>query len=146
MPTKPKTKSDSVHMLDTKQCPYCRQWVVSPGDEIHAHAWREHRAEVEAQEEKHKAEFGSYSGRYPGYGRESDEEDRPRVRPVKATKGDCLCGCGEPVVKQFKPGHDARLKGSLIKLQKEGVDVRTDGRVSPEVRAVLPSLFKGRFK
>jgi len=33
----------------------------------------------------------------------------------------CMCGCGERVAKktsQFKPGHDARLRGRLLKLRR----------------------------
>ncbi|EFC84502.1 hypothetical protein [Parafrankia sp. EUN1f] len=26
----------------------------------------------------------------------------------------CLCGCGATVTKEFRPGHDAKLKGALI--------------------------------
>lgn len=26
----------------------------------------------------------------------------------------CECGCGEPVARRFKPGHDARLKSQLV--------------------------------
>lgn len=31
----------------------------------------------------------------------------------KTTK--CECGCGEPVARRFKQGHDGRLKGQLLR-------------------------------
>jgi len=32
----------------------------------------------------------------------------------------CGCGCGEPVTRRFKPGHDARLKGTMLRLFRSG--------------------------
>jgi hypothetical protein len=32
----------------------------------------------------------------------------------------CGCGCGEPVARSFKPGHDARLKGRLVREARNG--------------------------
>lgn len=31
-------------------------------------------------------------------------------------EGECLCGCRQPVTRRFLPGHDARLKGRLLRL------------------------------
>lgn len=32
----------------------------------------------------------------------------------------CGCGCGAPVSRRFKPGHDAKLKSVLLKAAREG--------------------------
>lgn len=32
----------------------------------------------------------------------------------------CQCGCGQPVARRFKPGHDARLKSRLVKDARSG--------------------------
>lgn len=34
--------------------------------------------------------------------------------PLNTTPGTCLCGCGEAVSRRFLPGHDAKLKSSLL--------------------------------
>lgn len=41
----------------------------------------------------------------------------PRAKKVVPTSPDglCLCGCGEKVSREFKPGHDARYKGQLVR-------------------------------
>jgi NADH pyrophosphatase NudC (nudix superfamily) len=33
----------------------------------------------------------------------------------------CECGCGEPVARRFRPGHDARLKGRLLAATRSAV-------------------------
>ena len=38
----------------------------------------------------------------------------------KGPAGHCLCGCGSKVDRRFKPGHDARLKGALIRAYRAG--------------------------
>lgn len=35
--------------------------------------------------------------------------------PAPKREKDCLCGCGEKVRYSFKQGHDARLKGRLLR-------------------------------
>jgi uncharacterized membrane protein len=42
----------------------------------------------------------------------------------------CLCGCMEPTSGRFRPGHDARLKGRLLRahLNKVGVLIVKDGK------------------
>jgi len=39
---------------------------------------------------------------------------------VRATTSKCLCGCGMPVYgrAKFKPGHDGRLRGKVLRLMK----------------------------
>src|ERR1044072_6363206 len=68
------------------------------------------------------------------------------VKPAKAkcTKkavptspdGLCLCGCGEKVTREFKPGHDARYKGQLIKLV---LDPNSNADDSADALAVIES-------
>lgn len=36
----------------------------------------------------------------------------------------CLCGCGDTVRKQFKPGHDARYASFIRRQVEEGVMTR----------------------
>lgn len=38
----------------------------------------------------------------------------PAAEPAAPAPKLCLCGCGATVAREFKPGHDARLKGALI--------------------------------
>lgn len=38
-----------------------------------------------------------------------DENDTTTTEPTN-----CLCGCGAQVARRFKPGHDAKLKSSLL--------------------------------
>lgn len=53
----------------------------------------------------------------------AEGEEAPKKASAKRAKkavkttadGLCLCGCGEKVVREFRPGHDARYKGQLIK-------------------------------
>lgn len=42
----------------------------------------------------------------------------------------CLCGCKEPTPGRFRPGHDARLKGRLLRahMNKTGVTILRDGK------------------
>lgn len=42
----------------------------------------------------------------------------------------CLCGCTEPTQGKFRPGHDARLKGRLLRahLNKVGLTLIKDGK------------------
>lgn len=42
----------------------------------------------------------------------------------------CLCGCMTPTTGRFRPGHDARLKGKLLRahLAKIGLTVIKDGK------------------
>lgn len=50
----------------------------------------------------------------------------------KATPRECQCGCGEITSGgNFRPGHDARMKGQLIRLVEEG---------GPEGEAALERL------
>jgi hypothetical protein len=50
------------------------------------------------------------------------------INGQRETTGVCACGCGQPVVRNFKPGHDQRLVGDLIMGLIEGqlTDYHTD--------------------
>lgn len=56
-----------------------------------------------------------------------DKNLRLTVRP-----GQCGCGCGEQVraTSKFRPGHDARTKGALLRCHRAGgrVTVSGDGK------------------
>jgi hypothetical protein len=39
---------------------------------------------------------------------------------MNSTENLCLCGCGEPVARRFKQGHDQRLKGQLQRQARTG--------------------------
>ena len=63
------------------------------------------------------------------------KDPKPKVQP-KATAAQpkqCLCGCGGPTKGRFRPGHDARLKGILTRIEAE--EERDDDRVSEEALA-----------
>lgn len=48
---------------------------------------------------------------------EATTKPKRTKKPLKTTSdGLCLCGCGEEVTREFKPGHDARYKGQMIRL------------------------------
>lgn len=38
-----------------------------------------------------------------------------KAKSAPKRENDCLCGCGEKVRWSFKQGHDARLKGRLLR-------------------------------
>lgn len=42
----------------------------------------------------------------------------PKMQMAPLTRP-CACGCGEPTSRMFRPGHDARLKGELIRANRE---------------------------
>lgn len=46
-----------------------------------------------------------------------------KARTPRAKNNDCLCGCGAKVAKVFAAGHDAKLKGSVIKLLNNGKSI-----------------------
>ena len=52
---------------------------------------------------------------------ESKAKDKPKARsaPKVQPANQCLCGCGGTTKSRFLPGHDARLKGILSRLEKE---------------------------
>ena len=54
----------------------------------------------------------------PSEARPIVRQEKLAYRPIagprrKPTTGNCLCGCGTPVVASFKPGHDSKLKAAL---------------------------------
>lgn len=44
-------------------------------------------------------------------------ETNPTTNPNNTKT--CECGCGEPVRRRFRPGHDGRLKGRLLRQAKD---------------------------
>lgn len=72
-----------------------------------------------------------------------------KVRAQKLTP--CLCGCGELVPRMFRQGHDARLKGKIIRaevrMEEDGATVPDWNKFGIPKEAVrnLDHLFKGRF-
>ncbi len=65
----------------------------------------------------------------PGWASPEDHQDGTD----KAQKF-CLCGCGEPVSRTFKPGHDARLRSELAAQIKKGDVLLRSERITPEQR------------
>jgi hypothetical protein len=60
----------------------------------------------------------------------------------------CLCGCREPTPGRFRPGHDARLKGRLLRahLSKTGVLIVKDGgEKAMTARAYAKDVSSERF-
>lgn len=51
----------------------------------------------------------------------------------------CMCGCGGETRSRFQPGHDARLKGRLVRTYREG------GRDAEAAKVVLLDLGWGRY-
>lgn len=56
--------------------------------------------------------------RYTGVVGETTIPAKPTI-PTPAV-GTCGCGCGEPVARRFRPGHDARLKSNLLEVARHG--------------------------
>jgi hypothetical protein len=48
-----------------------------------------------------------------------------KPNPTKtAATGTCLCGCGEPTARNYRPGHDARHVSQLVREVAAGLDKR----------------------
>lgn len=45
----------------------------------------------------------------------SKKASKATKKSAPKRENDCLCGCGEKVQWSFKQGHDARLKGRLLR-------------------------------
>jgi len=64
----------------------------------------------------------------------------PKEKKIKEPKtmNSCLCGCGELVVGTFKQGHDARVKGWLLKFARGQEDlVPADLKSNPALPGML---------
>jgi hypothetical protein len=46
----------------------------------------------------------------------------------------CLCGCGEPVTRTFRPGHDSRLRSELVAQIRKGDVLLRSERITDEQR------------
>lgn len=149
---------------DTKQCPVCKDWyrnddqtsrLLSTYD---THVLTEHPDLLEKQE-NFMRDFYKISPEMSleEFFRDPDEERRKEQRKMasatkeKAEKAPakpaikCLDGCGMMTKpgRYFLPGHDARLKSKLIKLQEGNPDAPD---IAADVRPLLKEeLFKGRF-
>lgn len=65
-----------------------------------------------------------------------DGADSPRT---------CLCGCGEPVTRTFRPGHDSRLRSELVAQIRKGDVLLRSERITDRQRefAVRHGLISG---
>lgn len=52
----------------------------------------------------------------------------------------CACGCGAPVTRKFRPGHDQRLIGRLAKAVAAGE--MTEKAATDQVRSISPRLVE----
>jgi hypothetical protein len=50
-------------------------------------------------------------------GKDKAAGKKAEPKPLKRTH-DCLCGCGQETLSLFAPGHDARVKGILLKVER----------------------------
>lgn len=86
----------------------------------------------------------------------SEENEEAPAKPKKAkapakpkkvvpttADGLCLCGCGDKVTREFKPGHDARYKGQLINNVLAAEADPTDG-VSAQVGGYSLGVIQSR--
>lgn len=49
---------------------------------------------------------------------------------IRVKEGQCNCGCGEEAGRDFRQGHDAKLKSALIKAHQAGEKVTVGGRTA----------------
>jgi hypothetical protein len=68
-------------------------------------------------------------------GKDKAAGKKAEPKPLKRTH-DCLCGCGQETLSLFAPGHDARVKGILLKVERGGTDPRLDPGVGRPIRQV----------
>lgn len=54
------------------------------------------------------------------------------------TQATCACGCGAPVTRKFRPGHDQRLIGRLAKAVAAGE--MTEKAATDQIRSISPKL------
>ena len=66
-----------------------------------------------------------------------DENGDVTEDAVKGVGGTCRCGCGEAVPwgSLYRPGHDARLKGKLLRAHLAGVKVNVNGKSMTAAKA-----------
>lgn len=64
----------------------------------------------------------------------SKQDPKPKAKSTPEPR-DCVCGCGEQTKGgKFKPGHDGRLKGQLIREYREASSKRDRERVAARFR------------
>lgn len=79
---------------------------------------------------------GKKGGKAKKNGRKSGGRGKKSGRAEVAKENLCMCGCGEKTNGYFVPGHDARFKGWLIKIER--------GEAKPE--DLLKKAVRERFK
>lgn len=47
--------------------------------------------------------------------KKATKKNAPKAKAAPKRENDCLCGCGEKVRFSFGQGHDARLRGMLLR-------------------------------
>lgn len=71
----------------------------------------------------------------------ADGKAEPKAAAKPRSSHDCLCGCGKETLSLFAPGHDARVKGIILKVERGDLD-----------RDAIPDMcqpfvsFKGKWK
>lgn len=73
------------------------------------------------------------------------------MAPAVEGEGLCKCGCGEQVGKgaSFRPGHDARLKGRLLRMmawQEQHADELANGTLEPNAFEELAAIPQGALE
>lgn len=163
--TKPRAKDrERLTIPDTKRCPECSRWFLQDDatsrllSSYDTHILQEHPDLVKKQEAFLRGLYRvPVEVELSEFFREPEEEERKKQRmAATATKkeqaekapakpaGPCLdlCGLMTKPGRNFLPGHDARLKSRLIKIQNGDPEA---GDVPDEVKPHLDELFNGRF-
>lgn len=56
----------------------------------------------------------------------------------------CACGCKNPTARTFAPGHDAKLKGAVLKIVRGEAALRTVPKSALEFAIGWPALGSNR--
>ena len=73
--------------------------------------------EMQAAAAKAKAAAAKAKGALDKASAKVAKAKEPKVKKLKKTH-DCLCGCGTETLSLYAPGHDARVKGILLKVER----------------------------
>lgn len=155
---------DRVIIPDTKRCPKCGDWFLQDDatsrllSSYDTHILTTH-PELPQEQNQFLREFYKVpdSVSLQEFFREPEEEERKRKamaektakkeqaeKAPKAEAGPCLDGCGMMANpgRNFLPGHDAKLKSYLLKVDNGDPSV---GDVPASVKDKLKDLFNGKF-